>query len=122
MAAVAVGCAALTLQLLLVVVWHGAVVGELFGVPVSLQDRGVDAVATLLVVLTSAFVVGDVGCLAVRERRAELADLRVQGLLRIQVAGLVVREMAILALLGAALGAAAGVTLAAVLDGALAGV
>ncbi|GAB3520536.1 hypothetical protein GCM10027575_48310 [Phytohabitans suffuscus] len=121
-AAVAVGCAALTLQLLLVVVWHGAVVGELFGVPVSLQDRGVDAVATLLVVLTSAFVVGDVGCLAVRERRAELADLRVQGLLRIQVAGLVVREMAILALLGAALGAAAGVTLAAVLDGALAGV
>ncbi|MFD0742106.1 FtsX-like permease family protein [Phytohabitans flavus] len=101
--------------------WHGSVVGDLFGVPVSLQDRWIDTAATALIVLAAAFVVGDVGLLAVRDRRAELADLRVQGLLRTQVAGLVVREIAILVLLGAALGGTAGATLAAVIDGALPG-
>ncbi|WP_173039538.1 hypothetical protein [Phytohabitans flavus] len=120
-AAVAIACGALTLQLLLTLVWHGSVVGDLFGVPVSLQDRWIDTAATALIVLAAAFVVGDVGLLAVRDRRAELADLRVQGLLRTQVAGLVVREIAILVLLGAALGGTAGATLAAVIDGALPG-
>jgi len=112
-AAVAIGCAAVTVQLMLTWVWHGAVVGELLGVPVSLQDRWVDAAATALIALMSAFVVADVGWLAVRDRRAELADLRVQGLLATQLAGLVVREMTILVLVGAALGGLVGATVAA---------
>ncbi|MDQ7911142.1 hypothetical protein RB614_42300 [Phytohabitans sp. ZYX-F-186] len=115
LAAVAVGSGALTLDLLRTFVWRGAVVSELFGVPVSLQDRWVDTAATALIVLTAALVVGDAGWLAVRERRAELADLRVQGLLGIQVAGLVARELAILVVLGAALGGAVGLTVAAAL-------
>jgi len=117
-AAVAIGCAALTVQLMLTWVWHGAVVGELLGVPVSLQDRWVDAAATALIVLMSAFVVADVGWLAVRDRRAELADLRVQGLLATQLAGLVVREMTLLVLVGAALGGLVGATVAAALGSA----
>ncbi|NMO51191.1 hypothetical protein HH310_08320 [Actinoplanes sp. TBRC 11911] len=72
-----------------------------------------DTAATGLAVLLAAFVVADAGWSSVRDRGPELADLRIQGLLGIQVAGLVMRELAVVVCLGTALGGTAGLTVVA---------
>ena len=100
LAAVTIGCGSLTAYLRLG-----------FGGP----SRWVIA----LIVFIATFVVADVGWLAARDRGAELTELRTQGLLGIQVAALVVREIAVLVFFGAALGGAVGLIAAALFDSAL---
>jgi hypothetical protein len=89
--AVAIGCGSLTGRHLL-----------------GSGDGWADATVPALITLMAVFVVADAGWLAVRDRGGELADLRMQGLLGIQVAGLIVRELSILVVLGTALGGVFG--------------
>ncbi|MCZ4491275.1 MAG: hypothetical protein JWP53_204 [Conexibacter sp.] len=110
----AVGVAALTILLTIVVGFKGSVVGSVLGDAVSVQVRTVDVVAVGTVIALSAITICDVVYLNVRERAAELAVLRAVGWSDGQVATLVCLEALWLGLLGATLGVAAGLAAAGV--------
>src|SRR5262249_13920788 len=90
--AIAVASAVPGTQLALTWVWHGVVVGSLLGRSVSVQSRGVDAVAIAAILAMCAFVIGDVAWLNATERRQQLADLPTLGWTDGEVDAVIVRE------------------------------
>jgi putative ABC transport system permease protein len=71
-------------------------------------------IACLATTVALTFV--DAGWLAAVDRAGEWGELRTQGLLALEVAGLVIREMAVLVVGGALVGCAVGLAVAAAID------
>ena len=104
--ALAVG--SLTVLLGIVFGFHDAVVGTLLGDAVSVQVRGVDVAAGVLVAALSLGSLADILYLDIREQAASYASLQASGWRDRTVAALIVHQAVLIGLLGAVLGAAVG--------------
>lgn len=78
-AALGVGVAALTMLVVIAVVFRGDVIGSLLGDAVAVRVRAVDVFAAVTAVALGVLVVADVLYINVRERAAELAALWATG-------------------------------------------
>ena len=107
--ALALGVASLTILLGIVVGFHGAVVGTLLGNAVSVQVRGADLVAALLVVVLGLSCLVDVLYLDIREQAPRYASLQAAGWRDRTLGALIVWQAAIIAIFGAITGAVLGV-------------
>jgi hypothetical protein len=115
----AIGVASSTVLASVTWVFHGAITGSLLGDAVSLQVRGVDAIAVAATILLGLVAVADVLYLNVRDRAAEFAALRATGWSDAALARLVTFEGLGIGLLGAVTGAVAGLAGAARFAGTL---
>ncbi|HEY7224699.1 MAG TPA: FtsX-like permease family protein [Micromonosporaceae bacterium] len=115
----AIGIAAVTVLTSVTWAFHGAITGSLLGDAVSLQVRGVDAVAVGATVVLGLVAVADVLYLNVRDRAAEFAALRAVGWSDGALARLVTYEGLGMGALAAIVGAAAGLGGAAAFAGSL---
>ncbi|GLY93768.1 FtsX-like permease family protein [Actinoplanes sp. NBRC 103695] len=106
--ALAVGVAALTMLLAVLVVFHNDVVGTLLGDAVAVRVRPVDLAASVATVVLGACAVGDVLYINVRERAAELATLWASGWTDGALLRMIAYEGLGIGVLGAVPGAAAG--------------
>jgi putative ABC transport system permease protein len=91
--------------------FNGQLAGDLLGQAVTVQVRGVDYAAVVVMVVLGVFGVADVLYLNVRERSSELATLQATGWSRRQVARLITCEGAVLGVVGSLLGAVVGIEL-----------
>jgi putative ABC transport system permease protein len=115
----AIGAAGLLLLLAVLWAFDGAVVGTLLGDAVALRARVVDAAAVIATVVLAVGAVADVFYLGVRERAAEFATLWATGWTSGQLSAVILREAAIVSLLGAGLGVGGSLTAAAGFAGGL---
>jgi hypothetical protein len=106
--ALAVGVGALTMLVLIAVVFRNEVVGSLLGDAVAVRVRSVDLLAAVTAVALGALMVADVLYINVRERSAELAALWAGGWSNGAMLRLVGYEGLGMGVLGGALGAVAG--------------
>lgn len=107
-AALAVGIAALTMLVVIAVVFHNDVVGSLLGDAVAVRVRAVDVLATVTAVGLGVAMVADVLYINIRERAAELAALWATGWSNRALLRLVGYEGLGIGVLGGVLGAGAG--------------
>lgn len=117
----AVGTAALTLIVSIVLAFRGTVVGSLLGDAVAVQVRGPDYVAAVATVLLGVLTVTDVLFVNIRERAAELATMRALGWTDRVLGRLVITEAALIGMAGSLIGAAVGLGAAAGFAGQLPG-
>ncbi len=116
---VAIGVSALTLILGIVVSFRGTVVGTLLGDAVTVQIRGIDAIAVAVTMLLGAMSVADLLYLNIRERAAEFATLRAVGWPDRSLGFLVTSEGALIGLIGSIAGALLGLALVGAITGQL---
>ncbi len=110
-AGLAFGICSTLLLLAVTTGFRGQLAGDLLGDAITIEVRGVDYAAVLVMLGIGLLGVADVLYLGIRERAAELATLQATGWSPREIDGLVVLEGAILGLVGAAVGAAASVIL-----------
>jgi ABC-type antimicrobial peptide transport system permease subunit len=115
----AVGVGALTLLAAITAVFHNTLTGSLLGSAISLQVRGSDYAAVIVIVTLAAVGIADVLYLSVRERAAELATLQAIGWSERTLKRLIISEALWLGLTGSLSGAALGVVAASTFAGAL---
>lgn len=106
--ALAVGVGALTMLVLIAVVFRNEVVGSLLGDAVAVRVRSVDLLAAVTAVALGVLMVADVLYINVRERAAELAALWAGGWSNQALLRLVGYEGLGMGVLGGVLGAVAG--------------
>lgn len=106
--ALALAVASLTILLGIVFGFHGAVVGTLLGDAVSVQVRGVDLVAGVLLAVLGLGCLADVLYLDIREQAPRYASLQAAGWRDRTLGALIVWQAVIIALLGSVVGAALG--------------
>jgi len=107
--ALALGVASLTILLGIVFAFRGAVVGTLLGNAVSVQVRGADLVAAVLVAVLGLSCLIDVLYLDIKEQAPRYASLQATGWRDRTLDALIVWQAAIIAVLGAVTGAGLGV-------------
>lgn len=105
----AIGVCSTVFLLAVTTSFNGQLAGDLLGQAVTVQVRGVDYAAVLVMLALGVFGVTDVLYLNVRERSTELATLQATGWSRRQIGALITAEGTILGACGSLLGAAAGV-------------
>jgi putative ABC transport system permease protein len=115
----AVGVGALTVLVAITAVFHNTLTGSLLGSAISLQVRGSDYAAVIVIVTLAAVGIADVLYLSVRERAAELATLQAIGWSEWTLERLIISEALWLGLIGSLSGAALGVVAASTFAGAL---
>jgi ABC-type lipoprotein release transport system permease subunit len=113
------GVAALTVLLAVTTVFHNALTGSLLGSAITLQVRGSEYAAVVVIIVLAIASIADILYLGVRERAAELATLRATGWTNAALARLVVLEALWLGLVGSLTGAGLGLLAAATFAGAL---
>ena len=104
-----VGVAALAALLAIQRQFSGNAVGTLLGDAVSIQVRGVDVFAAVLVLALGAFTIADVAYLNITERQPEIGTLRATGWTERHVQRLFATEGIAIAVVGAVAGAMVGV-------------
>ncbi len=109
--ALAVGVAALVSLLGISLGYQGAVVGSLLGDTVSVQVRGADIAAGVILCVIGLGAVADVLYLDIREQAAAYASLQASGWRDSTLVRLIVWQAAIAGTLGACAGAGAGLYL-----------
>jgi putative ABC transport system permease protein len=107
----AIGICSTVFLLAVTTSFNGQLAGDLLGQAVTVQVRGVDYAAVVVMLALGVFGVTDVLYLNVRERSSELATLQATGWSRRQVGRLITFEGAILGVLGSLLGVVVGVAL-----------
>jgi putative ABC transport system permease protein len=105
----AIGICSTVFLLAVTTSFNGQLAGDLLGEAVTVQVRGVDFAAVLVMLALGVFGVTDVLYLNVRERGTELATLQATGWSRRQIGRLITFEGTILGFSGSLLGAAVGI-------------
>ena len=105
----ALGVGALTVLLATTDVFHNTLTGSLLGSAISLQVRGSDYAAVVVIVVLATAGIADVLYLNTRERAAELATLQATGWSDAALIRLVCAEALWLGLAGSLSGAALGI-------------
>lgn len=113
------GVGALTVLVAITAVFHNALTGSLLGSAISLQVRGLDYAAVIVLVVLASAAIGDVLYLSVRERAAELATLQATGWSERTIGRLMVLEALWIGLAGSVAGAILGVLAASTFAAAL---
>jgi hypothetical protein len=112
-ASLAVGVAALTLLVAVMLAFRGVVVGSLLGNAVAVEVRGVDYVAVAATLAIGVLAIADIVFLNIRERAAELATIRSFGWPEPALARLVITEGTVIGIAGSLAGAGLGLAAAA---------
>ena len=115
--ALMLGTGALTLLLAVSIAFKGALVGTVLGDAVAVQVTTPDLIAVAAMLFMSAFAVGDVLYLNIRDRAAEFATLRATGWTDATLARLALTEGGLIGLLGSLTGTALGTGVALALSG-----
>jgi ABC-type lipoprotein release transport system permease subunit len=110
-AGLAVGACALTVLIAVEQAFQGVLAGTVLGDAISVQIRGFDYLAVVLVIALAALSIADVLYLNLRERQAELVTLRTLGWEPRHLAQVVLEEALLIAVAASLVGALAGVLL-----------
>lgn len=108
MLSIAIGVGAVTVLIAITRAFRGSAVGTLLGDAVTLDVRGVDVLAVVVVVLLAGLVASDTLYLGVRERAAEFASLRATGWSEGALRRLIGYEGLLLGVVGSLAGAGLG--------------
>lgn len=106
----ALAVASLTMLIGIVAGFHDTVVGSLLGNAVSVQVRGVDIAAGVLVGVLALGSLADILYLDIREQASSYASLQAAGWRDLTLGALIVQQAVLIGLLGALVGAAAGLS------------
>ncbi len=115
------GVASLTVLVAITTVFHNALTGSLLGSAITIQVKGSEYAAVVVIIVLAIASIADILYLGVRERAAELAALRATGWTNAALARLVVFEALWLGLVGSLTGAGVGLLAAATFAAALPG-
>ncbi len=118
-ASLGIGICALTLLLAVTLAFQGQLVGSLLGDAVSVQIRGVDYIAAVVMMALGALALADVQYLNIRDRATELTTLRAIGWGERPLGRLVAIEGIGMGAIGSVVGAALGLAGAAAFTGQL---